>query len=477
MFIQNQISSLPNHLKKIKELLHGANKVFLTVAYIRNSGVDQIIEELKLIIERGGKVRLICSNDMGITQPSAVKRILEIGAEVKICKFETGTFHAKIWLAEKDSKWACLAGSANCSKSAFLDNVEASLIVDHNSNIGGSIEQALMFFEYLWNNNRCYDVTNEILEAWQERKYNIAKIKQEIGEVKLTAEKQKVINLLFKYVKDWLDIAKGEKQKNEYKESLWRGWYVIPDQDLIVDDTMIRLQKILKIIELNQISGIFDISKTSPALPKILEIIKNKFKRETLTMSPRELFIRQEKNYLVRFGFTQHPLNENNKEDENKLVITELGNKFAACEDIICLKKVYSNNMIYYRWGNVYIFAFALKLLQKIHYLTLDEFSLFVMHAYSEDEFNDVSNLIMMFRTLSGPEKELFINNVNKYFDETKGVTAKNVRGNYYKHARYTLMAIGWVEGLHYDDEDKTIKIINLDKIISLLESADILGE
>lgn len=50
MFIQNQILSLPNHLKKIKEMLADSNNVFLMVSYIRNSGVDIILNELKNII-------------------------------------------------------------------------------------------------------------------------------------------------------------------------------------------------------------------------------------------------------------------------------------------------------------------------------------------------------------------------------------------------------------------------------------------
>lgn len=476
MFIQNQIISLPNHLKKIKGMLNGADKAFLTVAYIRNSGVDQIIDDLQSIIDKHGKVKLICSNDMGITQPTAIKRVLDIGAEVKICKFDAGTFHAKIWLTEKDGMWSCLVGSANCSKSAFLDNVEASLIVEQNSNFGGSIEQALMFFEYLWNNDKCFDVTDEILGAWQERKNNIAKTKQEISEVKLTTEKQKVIDILFGYVKDWLDIAKDEKQKDEYKESLWRGWYVIPDQDLITDDTMVRLQKILKVIEQNKTLGVFDISKNSLVLPKVFEITKNKFKRETLTMLPRELFIRQEKNYLVRFGFVRHPIKKNNKEDENKLIITELGEKLAACESITCLKRVYSNNMIFYRWGNAYIFAFALKLLQKFQYITLDEFSLFVMHTYSDDEFEDIKNLIAMYRGLSRQEQKYLCEKINKYFDVTKGITAKNVRGNYFKHAKYTLMAIGWLDGLWFDEENKKVELIDESEARILLENSDILN-
>ena len=170
MFIQNQITSLPNHLTKIKEMLIESNTLLLTVSYIRDSGVNIILDDLKKIISNSGTVKLICSNDMGITDPIAIKKLLDIGVEVKIYKLDEGTFHAKIWLSNKNKKWYCMVGSANCSKGALVDNVEASLLIDTDSNIKGAIEQALIFFEYLWDSGKCFNVDYELLKTWQLRK-------------------------------------------------------------------------------------------------------------------------------------------------------------------------------------------------------------------------------------------------------------------------------------------------------------------
>ncbi|MBT9174278.1 MAG: hypothetical protein DDT21_02691 [Syntrophomonadaceae bacterium] len=475
MFIQNQITSLPNHLSKIKEMLSGSRKVYLTVSYILDSGVSILIGDLKNIIEDKGSVKLVCSSDMGITDPTAIKKLLDIGVEVKVYKLGEGTFHAKVWLSNKNNKWYCMVGSANCSKSAFIDNVEASLMIDTDSNIGGAIEQALMFFEYLWDSGKCFNVDYEFLNTWQKRENSKAIIKEKIEEIKISPEKQKVFDLLFSYCKDWIDIKKEQKQKDEFKESLWRGWYIIPDQGPINDFTMIRLRDIINVIlsdDNYKSTGYFDISPRSASINKIINLTKNKFKRKELKMDLRDLFIRQEKNYLRRFGFAIHPLKNNNKEDEYKLVVTDLGIQFAKCNNIDSLKVLYSRNMLSYKWGNLCIFAFTLRLLQKFTFLTFDEFSLFIMHAYSEEEFNDIKDLILMYRGLPDAERKTFVTKVNRYFEQIKGPTARNVRGNYFKHAKHNMSAIGWMQGLQY--KEKILKIIDNKIITEILKDFDV---
>lgn len=105
--------------------------------------------------------------------------------------------------------------------------------------------------------------------------------------------------------------------------------------------------------------------------------------------------------------------------------------------------------------------------------MTFDEFVFFVMHAYSEDDFNDVKDLILMYRTLSTEEREHLVGEFNEHFEEVKGTTAKNVRGNYFKHAKYTISAIGWLNGLEYDEEKKRLQITNSDRVNELVDGFD----
>lgn len=469
--IQNQISTLPNHRRKIKELLENAKNLNLSIAYIRSTGVDIVGDDIKAIIDRGGKVRIICTDAMGITQASAVKRLLNIGATVKVCKLNIGTFHAKFWLIEKTDGWHCIVGSANLSKSAFEYNVEASLAVDQASNPSGSIEQALLFFEYLW--NQSIKITPESLETWKEREDSQIEVKNKIDKTKEEPTDTKVSDVLWTYVKSWMDIAKFKKQKDDYTETLWRGWYIIPDQDLISDLTMLRLQKVLTTIRDNLENGVFDISPESLTLNEIFKITRSKFKRTGFKMPLRALFIRQEKNYLIKFGFLSHPIKSNGKEDLNSVVLTISGLEFASASDTRELKRIYSDNMTHYSWGDSNIYVFACRLMLEFKYIEHTEFSLFAMHAYSDAELQNIVDLIKIYRTLNVFQKEAFFSKATDYLEEVKGGTAKNVVGNYYKHCKYNMSAIGWIEGLIWIPETSKILLQDSKQIYDLLDRND----
>ncbi|MEO8065522.1 MAG: phospholipase D-like domain-containing protein [Candidatus Doudnabacteria bacterium] len=476
MFIQNQIISLPNHLKKIKELLKDSDKLFLAVAYIRNSGVDMLIDDLKSIIINKGDIRIICSNDMDITQPTAIRRLIGVGVEVKICKFEAGTFHPKMWLSEKNGAWVCLVGSANFSRAAFLQNVEASIFIDPESNKNNTVEQSLMFFEYLWDNDKCFEVTDVILKEWQDRERLKREVKKEIEIVKFSSESKKVSKVLFDFIKSWIGISKKKKQvKSDFTNSLWRGWYIIPDQGYIDNNLVSNLKKIVILIKskLGK-KGYIDISKKSKELITILNSLKIKFKKKKHKTRPRDLFIRQEKNYLIRLGLATHLLKNKNKEDNSKLTLTESGIKFAVCKNLDCEKDIYTNNTSMMTWGGVNMVSFIIKLLLELEYISLEEFYLFVMHADSMTDLLFIRDLVLMFRKLTQPEQELLIKQFNKQFDKTKGVTAKNVRGNYLKHAKHTMSAIGWVHGLSYDETGFNLNLVDKNKALIVLENADL---
>lgn len=474
MFIQNQIDSLPNHLAEIKKILKDADRLLITVSYIRNSGLDLIIDDVVATLKKG-RVQVICSSDMGITESSALRRLLDLGVEIKICQFEKGTFHAKLWLAHGDDGWRCVVGSANCSKSALEDNVEASLRLSTSTNINGAIEQALIFFDYLWNSKYCTNLTYEFLDTWQERENSRAKVrKQKENIITVSPPNSEISNLLFNYAKSWLDISKARKQRDNRLETLWRGWYIIPDQDLINDATMRHLQKVLKYITDNRENDYFDIAPDSLKLTVLLKMISTKFKRGYLKTGPRELFVRQEKNYLVKFNFLAHKLRATLKEDSNKLLVTDLGIRFIDSTNIEAMKQVYSESMIDYTWGSAHIYSFTVKLLLSLNYLSVDEFSLFVMHSYADNEYSDTKELVQLFRRLNFQEQRALIQSIRNYFEEVKEGTAKNVMGNYFKHAKYNMSALGWVQGANFDPDRIRLQLSDRNKLLDLLGKADV---
>ncbi len=224
MFVQNQIQDLTNHKAAISDAFDRAGEARLIVAYVRENGVDMILDDI-----RGKPVKLLCSLDMGITQLSGIRKLLENDVEVRIYKSNEGTFHPKVWLFKNNDQWKVLVGSANLTAAALVDNVEASVFID-DINITFS---AVMFFNYLWEAKNSNDVTLEDISQLEEQLRKRQSIRRIGASLPLTTENEsEKIQKLFSFVTDWIDISKSEQQGIS---SLWRGWYIIPDQGYVDD--------------------------------------------------------------------------------------------------------------------------------------------------------------------------------------------------------------------------------------------------
>lgn len=451
MFLQNQIKELPNHYKIIKDQVGKSTEIRLIVAYIRKNGV----EALKDLINKEKNVKLLFSFDMAITDPKAILELLELGVEVKVYQTNKGTFHPKVWLFKRNDKWSCIVGSANLTRPALFDNVEASVFIDNTNNFNGIIEQSIMFFNYLWNSENSKNIDKKEINAWINKLITRSKIKKVLAE---EIEPSQTVEVLLKFVKSWIEIDKSIKEKGVIG-SLWRGWYIIPDQGYISDDLISRIFDIVKIIK-NK-SGSIDISKGSKDLKEILEITSKKFIRDSQVMDDRDIFIRQEKNYLLKFGLVVHPIKQNGKPDKGQLVLTSLGSEFANCTDLDCIKELYTNFMLDYTYNGLKITKFTYKLLKKFQHIDFDEFSLFVIHTYTEDEFDEIVKLIYIYRNLSIKEKTILKEKYNEMFKKIKEPTAKNVKGNYHKKVKHTMSAIGWCKDIKCDFINWKIEIID----------------
>ncbi len=441
MFIQNQISHLGNHRKVIETQIDDANQLLFVVAYVRENGVDVILDRIK-----DKPTKLLCSLDMGITQLSGIKKLIENGVDVRVYQSNTGTFHPKIWLFGKNkTNWKMLIGSANLTRAALIDNVEASVLVEEQN----TTSNALMFFNYLWDSENSsaisIDEVNSLQEKINERKAfknKPAKIVHDSNQ-----DDDEKIEILFEYVKSWIDIP---KYASKGISSLWRGWYVIPDQGYVDDANIKHLKSYLSFIG----SGItLGDSSNDENYLKLLDRfeINSNFQRENLKTSMHGLFIRQAKNYLLKFDWCYHPIKENGKLDKKILCLTDLGVQVNQCDNLDDVKKLYSDYFFNFSFNGLAIVIFTKRLLQKLDYLTLDEFNYFVIHAYNEDDFDIVVNLIKVYRAISNPDT--FQAQVKNYFDKIKEPTGKTVYGNYTKSIKHTISVIGWCNGFSLGDE------------------------
>ena len=444
-----------NHYDTIKRCVRNADSIDAAVSYVKMSGVNILLDYL-----RGGKnIRLLCSMDMGITDPQAVQKLIGIGAQVRVCELKKGTFHSKMWIFGNSNKWQCLIGSSNLTYSAMFDNVETGVLInaggEYNNNF---IKQARQYFEDIWRSSE--NVNEDMIEAWCQKAISRKNFEHRVINVKHSSNS--AVPVMFDFVKDWIDLGVEEIQKN-IKDKIWRGWYIVPDHGYIDDDLVGRLFRICSVIKEN--NGKIDISKQASAnLPfqKILDITKAKLTRPNHKMSARDLFVRQEKNYLIKLGFAFHPHTLSGGLDKGTLILTPFGDMFSSCSTVPEQRSVYTQSMENFMWNGLLLLPFIRNAISHLcGEVSLDEFNYFMGHACSSEDMMVVVDLIQMYRKLTPREKSAFELKVRIYFNERLEPTASNVHGNYIKNVKHTISVIGWSDGFKYDRDMMSLSIID----------------
>ena len=463
MFVHNQIDGVSNYHDAVTKQFRQAHRADLVIAYVQESGVSLL---KKYIANTNREVRLVCSFDMEITDPLAVKQLMDMGVTVKIYQAPRGTLHAKLWLFEYASgEQSCLIGSANLSAAALRDNVEAGVLITSERD-RQFVDKAREAFDFVWNNKDCQTVTDKTigiwLEAWNQKERTKKRLMR-LGKRLASSDEgaaDRNVSILEDYVKGWINIGVKTRTEDEnITGRLWRGWYIIPDQGYIDDDRMEHLHKVCAIISDAPAQAISLSPDEDRFFKKILELMEGKFIRPNPSMTPRSLFVRQEKNYLLHFGFAEHPEKSNGKPDKSRLKLTTAGSNFALAENTAARKRIYTRNMRNYSYNNLHLLPFLYELLEHTRTLSLIEFSFFVSHAYSTDQIDNVAELINIYRSLSPRTRQQFNDDMNAHFQEKLEHTAKSVRTNYDKKVRHTMSALGWCQRLQYDAESCELRL------------------
>jgi superfamily II DNA or RNA helicase len=140
-----------------------ADEIDISVSFVRYSGVQLIIDHLKQFLERGGRVRLLTSTFMGITQPEALRSLNQLnGLECRVQQSNIG-YHPKMYLFIANTP-QCWVGSSNLSKGGLASNIEANLM-SKNPEI---MLEAKKGFDTLWSRPDVFEVYDEWLDAYAE---------------------------------------------------------------------------------------------------------------------------------------------------------------------------------------------------------------------------------------------------------------------------------------------------------------------
>jgi superfamily II DNA or RNA helicase/diadenosine tetraphosphate (Ap4A) HIT family hydrolase/HKD family nuclease len=144
--------------------LDGAESVDMAVAFIMKTGVAAIEEHLRDVLDRGGRVRILTGDYLGVTDPSALLRLLDLQGDLAVRVYEAGgtSFHPKAFVVTApDGSGTAFVGSSNLSEMALRRGIEWNYRVVTARDSAG-FRDVVDAFESLWSSGP----VREVDEAW-----------------------------------------------------------------------------------------------------------------------------------------------------------------------------------------------------------------------------------------------------------------------------------------------------------------------
>lgn len=198
--ITNQ--SHPIHRQLIKRLIRESDEIIVCVAFLKSSGLNFILDELK---HKDGKCTFYVGTDYFLTEPNAVRQLLRQGHAVYKTRKSNSTFHPKIYYFKKGRSISILTGSANLTGGGLETNFEISLLIETSirSKIYKDFKSVVDIFS-----NSSNDFSDELLISQYENDYEKYKQRHKQADREFNAEKSKAHKF---------DLSKLPKYVEEYK--------------------------------------------------------------------------------------------------------------------------------------------------------------------------------------------------------------------------------------------------------------------
>ena len=130
-------------LTAVRDLLDGADRALLAVAYLRPAGVGLLRDRLRPI----GDGRLLVATDR-VTTADGIAAARNRRFDVRGHTPPRGAFHAKAWLVERDGTWAALVGSGNCTGGLAVNDEAHTLL--HGPDVQPTLDRLAAGFEERW---------------------------------------------------------------------------------------------------------------------------------------------------------------------------------------------------------------------------------------------------------------------------------------------------------------------------------------
>lgn len=168
IFLNNVITGDKNYLYyKLKESFKRAQSVDIIVAFLMESGVKMLLEDLDTVINRGARVRILTGNYLNITQPQALyllKDKLRDKVDLRFYNDKKRSFHPKAYIFHGKLDSEIYIGSSNVSRGALTSSIEWNYRFNKSKN-GEDFNGFCSAFEDLFYNHS-QEITDEVLKEY-----------------------------------------------------------------------------------------------------------------------------------------------------------------------------------------------------------------------------------------------------------------------------------------------------------------------
>lgn len=149
--------------------LAGASQIDIAVAFVTQSGLSEIQPYLIDLLERGGRLRFLTGDYLGVTEPRALLKLLdwsqeyEVSTELRVFNTDSELgFHPKAYLIHSNSEEkTAYVGSSNLTKHALTRGLEWNQRFQ-TSTSGDQITKAQSEFDRLFQHSK----TSELTQQW-----------------------------------------------------------------------------------------------------------------------------------------------------------------------------------------------------------------------------------------------------------------------------------------------------------------------
>jgi superfamily II DNA or RNA helicase/HKD family nuclease len=137
--------------QQLRSELPSAAEVDLLVSFVIWSGVRTLLDELEQVVRRGGRLRVITTTYMGVTEAKALEELVRVGAEVRVgYDAERAKLHAKAWLLHRPGGLTtAFLGSSNVSFTALHHGLEWNVRLSEGQALS-LVERMRATFESYW---------------------------------------------------------------------------------------------------------------------------------------------------------------------------------------------------------------------------------------------------------------------------------------------------------------------------------------